>query len=510
MPLTEGQQAIKDALQVQGQTPMIGGPEIVSKKRKPQVAPLARRMALAYDKLEAARAEEADKLSPKTTVALGKLVLEFERVNSNLTQLADAVKKDTKTKRETAKQEKELLEKEEDSLTSLRAGFFDLRAKLGLFSAGLSIKALLEGRPGDAAVNATAAVGAFIPEIVNIVSGLVLGKLMMGGGRPGRAMSMPRGGKLGIGLGLAALLGGGAMIAGSGADQRRQELIRQDQTSQISPTDTKRFQETTARFDGILAGIGQRERKTNRPESIPGGVEGEATPPPKGDDSGSGRRTRTLPVTRFDGTVNQQALISTIRQLEGTSDPMGYRKFFGGRTDVDLTKMTINDVVALQKERLAKGEATYGRYTSAAVGAGQIMKPEQVAMRMKLDPATTLFDEKTQNDMMMFLAKERGVNLEDGLNLGEVEKLGGEWASFTPKLGQTKRTAGETLEVFKENVRRIEKPKEVSLIPITLPANRQVAKATPPTQSQDPVIDPNFPDKTRLLQSLSYLTEMPA
>lgn len=510
MPPTEGQQAIKDALQVQGQTPMIGGPEIVSKKRKPQVAPLSRRMALAYDKLEAARAEEPDKLSPKTAVALGKLVLEFERVNSNLTQLADAVKKDTKTKRETAKQEKELLEKEEDSLTSLRAGFFDLRAKLGLFSAGLSIKSLLEGRPGDAAVNATAAVGAFIPEIVNIVSGLVLGKLMMGGGRPGRT-SMPRGGKLGIGLGLAALLGGGAMIAGAGADNKRQELIRKEQTSQISPTDTKRFQETTARFDVILAGIVKQGRKTNQQESIPGGVEGERETPSKGDGSSSVRRTKTLPVTRFDGTVNQQALVSTIRQLEGTSDPMGYRKFYGGRTDVDVTKMPINDVVKLQKERLAKGEATYGRYTSAAVGAGQFMKPEQVAIRMGLDPATTLFNEQTQNDMMMFLAQQRGVNLEDGLDLGEVEKLGGEWASFTPKLGQTGRTAPETLEVFKENVRRIEKPKEVSLIPITVPSNnKKVARQTPPTQSQDPVIDPNFPDKTRLLQSLSYLTEMPA
>ena len=53
--------------------------------------------------------------------------------------------------------------------------------------------------------------------------------------------------------------------------------------------------------------------------------------------------------------------------LEGTAGPNGYNTWFGGRSDLDLSKLTVNQVVAEQKRRLNSGEATYNGLTSAAV-----------------------------------------------------------------------------------------------------------------------------------------------
>ena len=57
------------------------------------------------------------------------------------------------------------------------------------------------------------------------------------------------------------------------------------------------------------------------------------------------------------GGNNQQALLDTIAYAEGTSGPEGYNTWFGGRNDMDLSKMTVNEVVQEQKRRLASGEA---------------------------------------------------------------------------------------------------------------------------------------------------------
>ena len=204
VPRTAGQAAVRRAMMQQPVTPMIGGKKTPQSEQPVRVAPLARRMSVAYDKLEA-QTKSGEGTDSKTIAALGRLVLEFEQVKNSLDGIADAVKKDTKAKVKSVNEEKKLLEEEEDSLVKLRGGFFDLRAKLGLFAGALSIKAAMEGRGGDAIANAGVAVSAFIPEIVNIVSGLVLGKLAFG--RGGGGMRAPRGGgKLGMGLGLLGLL----------------------------------------------------------------------------------------------------------------------------------------------------------------------------------------------------------------------------------------------------------------------------------------------------------------
>ena len=219
------------------------------------VKPMARRMSVAYDKLTSRITQEKEKgLEPKTAQALGKLLLEIEIVNSNLQNIAASVKNQTKAQRQLNEEEKKLLEEEEDSLLGLRAGFKDLRTKIGRVSAILAGKQLLEGNYKAAAQSAALAVTSFLPEIINVVSGVVLGRVLGGGART------MAGGPAGRGRGglLAALLLGGGLVAGGqamanpggNADQRRTQFV--DSGGSLTAKDVNRFRSVTARFNNIL------------------------------------------------------------------------------------------------------------------------------------------------------------------------------------------------------------------------------------------------------------------
>ena len=249
-----------------------GGALVANKS--PRLRPLSERMASAYDKLyKDGKPPETD---PLTQAALGKLVLEIQQTNASIAGIQQGLTLQSRQKKNVSNEEKKLLKKEEDNLVSVRGAFLDIRAKFGLFAGALAIKSLMEGRPGDAAVNAGAAVASFLPEIINIVSGAVIGKTLLGGKKggvpaPRGRMAMPRGGgKLGLGLGLLGLAGVGVgMAQGNNADAKRQELIKQDRSNPITPSDTKRFGELSNRFDAILsrmeANQSPKAKKSNRP-----------------------------------------------------------------------------------------------------------------------------------------------------------------------------------------------------------------------------------------------------
>lgn len=140
---------------------------------------------------------------------------------------------------------------------------------------------------------------------------------------------------------------------------------------------------------------------------------------------------------------NAMALLNTIRFAEGTSGPKGYNTWFGGRTDMDLTNMTINEVVAEQKRRLRNGEATYGKYTSAAVGAYQMMKPEVFARKAGIDPATAKFTPENQDKMaivgyMMGQAKMSQAEIDAPINKAQIAKMAPVWASLPMMNGRSR------------------------------------------------------------------------
>jgi len=137
---------------------------------------------------------------------------------------------------------------------------------------------------------------------------------------------------------------------------------------------------------------------------------------------------------------NLGALLDTISYAEGTSGPGGYNKWYGGRTDMDLAQMTINEVGAEMDRRNRTGENKYGRYASSAVGKYQMMNPEAAARAAGLDPAVDKFTPENQDKMVIayYLKGQAGLTdqeLHGPLTPEIIDKLAPVFASFPNLFG---------------------------------------------------------------------------
>tara|TARA_B100000927_G_scaffold286717_1_gene278611 strand:- start:383 stop:1639 length:1257 start_codon:yes stop_codon:yes gene_type:complete len=272
---------------VRSNTPMIPSRE---NKQKNEVAtkdpvfsgvvPLTRRMATAFDKLQ--EKVDVDKgLQKKDTIALGKLLLEIELVNNNLKNISNEVLKSNRKVQELAEKEEEILEEEGKKLTGLAASFNNLRRQFGAFAGLVSAKEFLEGDTSSGLQNAGIAVTAFLPEIIKVVSTVVMARMLLGGrGRGGGAVaSGGRGNLLSQVLAGGGLLTTGAILGSGGdSDQRRFELQkRQFLPNLLTKNDVGRFRATTTRFDNILDGT-TRPIIKNTPTTLSEDVEMPAGP----------------------------------------------------------------------------------------------------------------------------------------------------------------------------------------------------------------------------------------
>ena len=246
---------------VRSNTPMIPTREQENKviSRTTGVQPLTQRMSAAYDRLKE-NESKPKKMTSKETVVIGKLMLEIEQVKNNLNSFYNQYQAFTRKKIELDDKEKELLEEENDRLVALGASFKKFRRSVGGIAAALSGKAFLEGDIGGGIENAGVAITAFLPEIIKVVSTVVLGKMLLSG----RGMGATRGVTTGGGRGLLPMLlaGGGLLAAGTalgsrgGGDQRRLELTKRQALPQLlSRNDVKRFRTSATRFDDILGGM---------------------------------------------------------------------------------------------------------------------------------------------------------------------------------------------------------------------------------------------------------------
>jgi len=223
------------------------------------VQPLSKRMSTAYDKF-IQKVEPEKGIQGKDAVALGRLLLEIEQVKNNLNSISQEVTNANRKKAELDAKENELLEEESDILVALRASFRKFRRTAGVIAAALSGKQFLEGDIQGGFQNAALAVTAFLPEIIKVVSTVVLGKMLLSGRGMGAARGAAGGGRGSL---LPLLLGGGGLLAagtalgsrGSG-DQRRLELTKRQAIPQLlSRNDVRRFRTSSARFDNILTGL---------------------------------------------------------------------------------------------------------------------------------------------------------------------------------------------------------------------------------------------------------------
>ena len=144
------------------------------------VKPLSQRMSAAYERM-VSNEKESKKISSKDTVMIGKLVLEIEQVKNNLKSIENEFRSTFRKKAELDQQENELIEEEKDRLTALGASFRGFRRTLGSITALLAGKQFLEGDIQGGLQNTAIAVTSFLPEIIKVVSTVVLGKALLGG-----------------------------------------------------------------------------------------------------------------------------------------------------------------------------------------------------------------------------------------------------------------------------------------------------------------------------------------
>ena len=169
-----------------------------------------------------------------------------------------------------------------------------------------------------------------------------------------------------------------------------------------------------------------------------------------------------------------QALIATVRELEGTADPTGYSTFFGDKPGEpkygDLREKTLQEVHDLQTLFLKDPQSEFTDLSgkvqnSAAVGAGQFIDPLGQTRQMyeargeQFDPTKIKFDEELQNQLILDLAaRKRGIDLSKELTKAEFDILQNEWSAFGPNNNQTTRTLDQTLRVYQENLREARNP----------------------------------------------------
>jgi len=314
------------------------------------------------------------------------------------------------------------------------------------------------------------------------LGGAKKGLLKKGGGALAKFFGGKKG-KLLLGLGGLGLIGAGAASASEGPTGEPIEI-----PPAIPEEDVNVFNKTVEDFQKFV------KKLLEAPPKEPGkGSEEKSSPSsstPTSSPMSSGPSGPVAGVT----TPEAKAAIQTITQLEGTSGPGGYSRWFGDRQGEmkygDITGKTLKEVDDLQTLFLQDPQSEFTDRTgkkdrSAAVGAGQFTFLLDHARRMdpNVDITKQTFNQEYQNRLMMFLAKEKGVDLNKPLTEADMTKLGDVWASMTPRYNQTSRTAAQSLQVYNENLKKARA--EGAVLPQTPetmidPAGPQSSAATSP------------------------------
>ena len=377
---------------VRSNTPMIPTREQENQviSRTTGVQPLSRRMSAAYDRMKS-NENNSNKITSKDAVVIGKLVLEIEQVKNNLKSIENEFRSTFRKKAELDQQENELLEEEKDRLTALGASFRGFRRRLGGITALLAGKQFLEGDLQGGFQNTAIAVTSFLPEIIKVVSAVVLGRMLLGGRGMGAARGVTTGG--GRGSLLPLLLGGGGLLAagtalgsrGSG-DQRRLELTKRQALPQLlSRTDVRRFRASSTRFDNILTGMDDKKNLEINPRTA---VEvGDEIEEPKGfvdvaKDFGGG----VIDFFKGSEKIDEDTEVDTDLQVSGRRDnrpemkggidlSSNFADIFG---PIDLVTLPMEQEIDLSLENNEEEENNVGGSNIVTIGGEDKQIPNNV------------------------------------------------------------------------------------------------------------------------------------
>lgn len=310
----------------------------------------------------------------------------------------------------------------------------------------------------------------------------------------GLKKSAPRGLNRRMGKGGMLALGAGALGLGAAGAAATNALSNSDAIQPGSPAPEipgNLLDGLTAIIDRFSKAIdslvkGSSGKKSSESSSGGGGGSAGNVEKPKGtpgDTSGAGNSN----IQASPGgakTAEEMALVQTVMQQEGAD----YTTVYGGKKVPQLTEMTLGEVYEASKlrgtdrlpSRLGGGVIPYAKdqYNSSATGAPQLM-PDTLKglLDSKKFNKDQKFSPEVQNEIILELARRRGIDPTKPLTKKDMEILGPEWASFTQYHGQSKNTAGSTLQVYQKNLEKIKKEGFVAQ-----PSAQ--AQAAPGTQAQ--------------------------
>ena len=214
--------------------------------------------------------------SATARMSSAKTALNLEKVNKNLIQLRNEFRADIRDRGKFEEKRAKLLKKEETSLTGLKAATFNLRTIIGVASGASALRQFSQGNIGGGLQDTGVAVAAFIPEIIDITSKIVVGGLatkgLLGGGGVSGGMPKGKAGLLALPLlALAPLLMGAGNKNNNSptAEFRREQGVRRTRKNIISSGDTDRFGRQLDRFERILDNMGGTKKpKSNINENM--------------------------------------------------------------------------------------------------------------------------------------------------------------------------------------------------------------------------------------------------
>jgi muramidase (phage lysozyme) len=186
---------------------------------------------------------------------------------------------------------------------------------------------------------------------------------------------------------------------------------------------------------------------------------------PGGNGGGGGVRGGVNAANIEADTAEEKAFIATVRETEGTAGAQGYNTVYGGAVVPQLTQMTLKELYDAIKlggtdkipDRLGGGTIPFKKdqYNSSASGALQLMPATLLSMinrgEFKWDD---VFSPETQNRMILTLARNGGVDIEN-MSPAMIDKASGIWAGLSGAVhGQTSRTGEYTYNnIYKQNLK---------------------------------------------------------
>jgi muramidase (phage lysozyme) len=239
--------------------------------------------------------------------------------------------------------------------------------------------------------------------------------------------------------------------------------VQPDTSGTISAIPTPildRFIEVLNRFDKALQGFQAPQKKQTAP-SAPSAPQKPDAGGGGGEGGGGSKGVNAADISA--DTAEEKAFISTVREAEGTGGAQGYNTVYGGAVVPQLTEMTLKELYDASKvggtnrlpQRLGGGIIPYKKdqYNSSASGAAQLMPG---TLKSLVDSGTFSWDQKfspeLQNQIILYLAKRRGIDVSKELTAADFKVLGREWAGLSEYHGQG-GSLGRTGKLYQENLK---------------------------------------------------------